>query len=103
MSKYVRAIEILEAINEFFQEHDGQTVLYSDSQILSDDMSIKDAIAECLTPVKSEPPFIPHSQRRRIAFTPFTGWSGWIGPRKVRVFARDEFEARRWLNENASS
>jgi hypothetical protein len=48
MKKLERAIEILEAINEHFQERDGQTVLYSDAQILEDDISIKDAIAVCL-------------------------------------------------------
>jgi len=48
MSRIQRAIEILEAINEYFQERGGQTVLYSDAQILDGDITIKDAIADCL-------------------------------------------------------
>lgn len=43
-----RALVILEAINEFFQEGDEQSALYSDALLLEDDMTIKDAIAECL-------------------------------------------------------
>ena len=48
MTKAQRALEILEAINEYFQDHGGQVILYSSAQILDDDQSIKDAIAECL-------------------------------------------------------
>jgi hypothetical protein len=48
MSRLQRALEILEAINEHFQEHGPvQAVLYGDAQILDDDTTIADAIADC--------------------------------------------------------
>jgi hypothetical protein len=49
MNKLARAIEILEAINEHFQEGYDQTVLYSDARILDGNITIKDAIAECIS------------------------------------------------------
>ena len=49
VSRLVRAIEILEAINEFYQEQ-GSIVnpLYPDAQILENETGIADAIADCL-------------------------------------------------------
>jgi len=53
MSRLARAIEILEAIDEFYKEGRGQGVtktvpLYSDAQILENEVGIADAIADCL-------------------------------------------------------
>jgi hypothetical protein len=49
MSRIRRAIEILEAINVFYQQGDGMaTPLYPGALILDDDTTIADAIAECL-------------------------------------------------------
>src|SRR5690348_10155739 len=96
MSKLSRAIEILEAINEHFQEHDGQTVLYSDAQILDGETSIKDAIAECLGHEEVEAPIVPRSKRPRLNHNVFGGWSGWIGKRKILHFDNEE-EAKKWL------
>ncbi len=62
MGKLQRAVEILEALNDFFQEHDGQVMLYSDAQILKDNTSIKDAIAECVGQ-KDDAPLTSHNQR----------------------------------------
>jgi len=46
MSKLARAIEILEVMNEYFQE--GGNPIYADALLLEDDTTIKDAIANCL-------------------------------------------------------
>ena len=98
MDQHARAIEILEAINEYFQERDGQTALYSDAQILEGDATIKDAIAACLGSADAlEEKIIPHSQRRKYSYSPYTGWSGWIGKRKVRRFDSME-EAIKWTH-----
>jgi len=98
MSKLLRAIEILEAINEHFQEHDGQAVLYSDAQILDGEISIKDAIAECLGQEEESVIILPRNKQRRIVHNPYTGWSGWIGKRKVCKF-EDEDTANAWLQQ----
>lgn len=46
MSRLQRAIEILEAINEHFQA--DAVELFADAFILEEDITIKDAIAQCL-------------------------------------------------------
>lgn len=46
--KFIKVLQVLEAINEHFQEHDGQVILYSDAQILEGDKTIKEAVAEAL-------------------------------------------------------
>lgn len=100
MSRTARAIEILEAINQFFQEHDGQVVLYSDSQILDSEISIKDAIAECLGQNDDLPEIvIPRSQRRHIWKNNQGIWNGYIGKRRVRQFGSDYEAAQSWLHE----
>ena len=53
MSRLARAIEIREAIDEFYKEGRGQGVtrsvaLWSDAQILENEVGIADAIADCL-------------------------------------------------------
>lgn len=49
MSRLTRALEILEAINEFYQEQGSVVMpLYPNAQILENETSIKDAIADCL-------------------------------------------------------
>jgi hypothetical protein len=99
MSKSEKAIEILEAIHKHF-DHEGQGVLYGDALILSDDTTIKDAIAQCLEPEQPDEPVIPRSQRKRIVHNRGI-ISGWIGTRKaVKQFA-DLEAAHRWFNENA--
>jgi hypothetical protein len=45
MSRLARAIEILEVLNEYFQEG---TAVYPGALILEDDMTIAEAIADCL-------------------------------------------------------
>jgi hypothetical protein len=101
MSRLARAIEILESINDFFQEHDGQTVLYSDSQILEGDISIKDAVAECVgMEDKKDEPVVPLSKQRRIWKNQWDNWNGYIGKRRVKQFGLDESAARAWLWEN---
>jgi hypothetical protein len=103
MSRLQRAVEILEVLNEYFQEHDGQTVLHNDAQILDGDITIKDAIAECLglSSETSSIKIIPHSQRYRIAQY-LNNWSGWQGKRKLHNFNNEE-EARAWLKASEES
>jgi len=49
MSRIARAIEILEAINEFYQDQGNVAFpLYPDAQILENEVGIADAIAQCL-------------------------------------------------------
>jgi hypothetical protein len=100
MSRLERAIEILEALNDFFQEHDGQVVLYSDAQLLDGDITIKDAIADCLVQGDAilANKIVPRSQRRRLN-TYMGRTSGWIGKRKIRYFDSQE-EANAWLNSS---
>jgi hypothetical protein len=95
MSRLARAIEILEAINEHFQA--DAVELYADAQILEGDTSIKDAISDCLGRERREP-IIPHSKRRRVSYNQYTGWSGWLGKRKVEKFLNAE-TAQQWLHE----
>ncbi len=96
MSRLARAVEILEAINEYFQERDGQVALYSDAKILENDVTLKDAIAQCLGTEQPEEPVIPHSQRKRVSYNAHTGWSGWVGKRKAASFESEE-AANQWL------
>lgn len=100
MSRLARAIEILETIHKHF-DHEGQGVLYSDAQILEDDTSIKDAIAQCLGPEPVPAPVIPRRQQRRVVH--YRGQiSGWVGKSKVMKFDTHE-AAHKWLNENAQT
>jgi translation elongation factor EF-Ts len=46
MEEIMNAIKILEAINRHFEE--GAVVLYSGAYILDEDISIKEAIEDCL-------------------------------------------------------
>jgi len=49
VSRISRAVEILEAINEFYQEQGSiANPLYPDAQILENEVGIADAIADCL-------------------------------------------------------
>ena len=49
MSRLERAIEILEAINEFYQDQGTLAFpLYPNAQILENEVGIADAIADCL-------------------------------------------------------
>lgn len=96
MSRIARAIEILEAINTQF--HEGAKCVYRDGLILSDDSTLADAIAECIGEAENQIAPIPHSQRRKYAFSAYAGWSGWIGRRKVAQFKTEE-EARKWASE----
>ena len=113
MSRIRRAIEILEAINQHFQE--GSDCVYRDGLILSDDSTLGNAIAECVGSEEVDEPVIPRSKRRRISYSVYTdggqvinifqqrfhsGWSGWIGNRKVSYFSSEE-TAREWLNEQS--
>lgn len=87
----------MEALNEHFQTHEGQAVLYSDAQILDDDTTIKDAIADCLGTEDPElKKVIPHSKRYRISRNFLGEWSGWQGKRKLHKF-NNEAEADVWL------
>jgi hypothetical protein len=102
MSRFARAIEILEAINMFYQQGNGMaTPLYPGALILEGDVTIADAIADCVGPEECGPivvPYVPRSKRRRYGFNEITGWSGWIGKRKVKRFLSGE-EAERWANQ----
>jgi hypothetical protein len=98
MSRLARAIEILEAINEHFQEAPGQGVLYSDAQILEGDVSIEDAVADCLGTKEEAVAYIPHSRRRRFGKNWYGNWVGFIGDHKVIEFP-DEEAAVRWVSE----
>ena len=95
MSKLEKAIEILEAIHKHF-DHEGQGVLYGDALILSDDTTVKDAIAQCLGPEPPDEPVIPRSQQKRIAKNARGKWGGFIGKRKVQDFGINEEAARQW-------
>ena len=100
MSRLARAVEILEAINMFYQQGDGMaTPLYPGALILEGDVTIADAIAECLGPEECGP-IVPRSKRRTYGFNEHTGWSGWIGKCKVKRFETGE-EALRWANEQS--
>lgn len=46
--RFEKVYNTLEALNEYFQEHDGQTVLFSDGRIFDNDLTVKEAIAEAL-------------------------------------------------------
>jgi hypothetical protein len=103
MSKLTRAIEILEAINEFFdQSAIIQTPLFPEAQILEGDITIQEAIVECLSEeieeVEPEPAPVPKHLRRSYGFNEFLGlWACFIGP--DRVFYTDTVErAREWVN-----
>jgi hypothetical protein len=103
MSWLDRAIEILEAINEHFQGEE-QALLYSDAQILDGNISIKDAIAECLGEEEDAPPSIvvPRSKRRHIWKNQWGNWNGYLGKHRVEQFGLDEEAARSWLNEDVN-
>lgn len=99
MSRLARAVEILEVLNDFFQEHDGQVVLYSDAQLLDGDITIKDAIADCIgMQEEMRKPLTPRSKRRTWGFHPATGYSGWVGRNKVKSFATRE-QAVEWVGQ----
>ncbi len=98
MSRLARAIEILEAINEQFNE--GAECVYRDGLILSDDSTLQDAVAECVGDT-SEPlvPVIPHSQRRHYGKNWYGDFVGFIGDHKVIDFGDNKEAAIKWVNE----
>jgi hypothetical protein len=101
MSRLARAVEILEAINKFYQEGDDAP-LSGSAIILDDDSCISDAIKDCIGVDEQNifEPVIPHSKRRRWAFHFATGYSGWVGKRKmIRFYTREE--AVKWVNEQS--
>lgn len=103
MSRLARAVEILEAINKFYQEQDGMACpLYPGALILSNDTTIADAVRDCIG-AKEAPvePWVPHSKRRRWAYSFRYGYSGWIGKRKIKKFSTYD-EAVQWANETQS-
>jgi hypothetical protein len=64
MSKLARAIEILEAINNFYNEG-NQHALSGHALILDDDSTIADAIAECIGGNSESTSVLPVRLRRR--------------------------------------
>ena len=99
-ARTARAVQIIEALNDFFQEHDGQVVLYSDAQILEEEISIKDAIAECVGMDDAQrETVVPRSQRRKYGYNRFNNtYSLFIGKNKVDYRFTEE-AAIRWVNE----
>lgn len=99
MSRLARAVEILEAINKFYQEGDCTAALSGYALILGDDITIAEAIAECVGTVNEKTEYIPRSKQRRWAFHFHSGYTGWIGKKKVKTFVGGREEAERWVNE----
>lgn len=98
MSKITRAFEILEAINKFYKEGDNES-LPCHAVILDDNTCIADAIWDCLGGREDQhDETVPSSKRRRWAYHPTTGYSGWVGKRKMIRFYTKE-EAIEWVNE----
>ncbi len=97
MSRLARAIEILEVLNEYFQE--GAEVLHADALLLEDDTRIKDAIADCIGEAENQiAPTIPNSRRKRIGKNFYGNWVGFIGKHKVEDFGGSGEEAAlQWL------
>jgi hypothetical protein len=101
MSRLARAVEILEAINMFYQQGDGMaTPLYPGALILEGEITIADAIAECLgEEQEATAPVLPRSQWRSYGYNRFTcKWFGFVGKHKIKSFESEE-EAIRWTNE----
>ncbi len=84
MSRLARAIEILEAINEYFKE--GADKLYADALLLEGDVRIKDAIADCLGIKEETVQIIPRSQRKHYGKNVCGNWVGFVGKHKVADF-----------------
>lgn len=97
MSRIARAVEILEAINRYFQE--GADCVYRDGLILDDENTLGDAIAACIGEAENQIAPIPHSQRRKIGRNYYGHWNGFIGNNKIANFFHDEEAAHKWLNE----
>lgn len=100
MSRLARALEILEAVNAYFQE--GGEAVYADALLLGDDVRIKDAIAECVGSEEESQPIVPRNQRKSYGQNALGNWVGFVGKRRMRIFGlgqEGEEKAIRWVNE----
>jgi hypothetical protein len=96
MSRLAKAIEILEAINNHFQE--GADCVYRDGLILSDNTPLGEAIEDCLGDEPLTVP-VPHSKRPRVEQNFYGHWFCFIGKRKVTGFGYDKEAALAWLHQ----
>ncbi len=98
MSRLARAIEILEAINVYFQE--GADVIRADALLLEGDIRIKDAIADCLESEEETVQMVPKSQRKHYGKNALGNWVGFVGKQKVQDFGpgpNGEEAALQWV------
>ncbi len=94
-----RVIEILEVVNEFYQ--DGGVHLSADALLLEDDTNVRDAIAEALSEclaversaevrVSEVPKTVPKSERRHYGRNYLGNWVGLVGKNLIRNFGPGE-------------
>ena len=95
-----RVIEILEVVNEFYQDSAG-TSLHPEALLLEDDTTVRDAIAEALSEclaversaevrVSEVPKTVPKSERRHYGRNYLGNWVGLVGKKLIRNFGPGE-------------
>src|SRR5438874_10911190 len=104
-----RVIEILEVVNEFYQ--DGGSHLSADALLLEDDTNVRDAVAEALSEclaversseVKLSEVPDPANERKHYGKNYLGQWVGFIGKQRVIIFGNtpaDEERAIQWVSE----
>jgi hypothetical protein len=98
----IKALDVLAAILEHL-ENGNQ--IHPEALLFEDDRTVIGHVREAvmllderLNPRELQP-VVPRSQRPRINYSVYTGWSGWIGKRKIATFELNEERARKWLTD----